>query len=131
MGRFLASGLIALAACARTEHVAADLQVDVLGALPEEPVLARLCVEAGVARTMGAADGRFALTGLEPVAGPRFTLQLLDAEGAVLGGAGPVALVEDWTEVEYLPCEGCAPCLGGAGPWPGEDAWILAARLIR
>lgn len=128
--RSLSAGLIlVLAGCARTTHTPVDLQLDVAAALPDEAAHVRVCVEGGVARTWGAKDGMYALTGLVPDAWPVVTVQALDGDLAVLGQAGPVDMDEDYVLTGYAPGSGDV-CIGGGGAAPeGDDTWVLGVRF--
>ena len=129
VGRGVAGLLLAVAACARTDYEPVDVQVDVEAPLPEDAAQVRLCVEGGVARTFGAADGIFALTGVRPEPVPVLEVQAMDGEDAILGAAGPVTLDTGYTSVPWAACDSCEPCIGGGDPAPEETAWVVGVRF--
>jgi len=114
--------------------VAVDLQVDVDAPLPDEAEWVRLCITDGVHEEFGAGDGRYALPGVE--ADPELTVQVLDEQRLIVGGAGPVLVDEDHHVVPYLElgCDGghpvCSACEGEGRPPPeGEPSWVLGLRF--
>ncbi len=106
-----------MGACARTEHTPVDLELDVDVALPDSASNVRICVTDGLARTFGAGDGRYALTGLDPQS-PEVTVDLLDPDGLVTGRVGPIVLDEPFVVASLDACDACEPCIGGGPPAP-------------
>ena len=122
--------LVALAGCARTEHVPVDLQVDVDAELPPDAEAVRFCVTDGVVRRFGAASGRYALTGLFADRDPEIVVDVVGADDEVLGRVGPIVVDEPYVVADYGACEGCARCEApGTMPPEGEPAWVLGLRF--
>lgn len=117
---------LALAACARTEHTPVDLELDVEVALPAAASNVRICETDGIARTFGAGDGRYALTGLTPVS-PEVTVDLLDGAGLVIGRVGPIVLEEPYVVASLDACDACPPCIGGGSA--AQDPAALGVRF--
>ena len=117
-------------ACARTEHVPVDVQVDVLAPLPDDAAWVRLCVTDGVDARFAATDGRFALTGLFPAGPHEVTADVLDASEAVFVRAGPVLVEDGYATVGLDACDACTPCAGsGDRPPEGQPSWVLGLRF--
>lgn len=121
-----ALALLALAACARTEHTPVDLELDVDVALPDAASNVRICETGGIARTFGPGDGRYALTGLTPEA-PEVTVDLLGGDGGVIGRVGPIVLDEPTVVASLDACDACPPCIGGGSA--AEDPAALGVRF--
>jgi hypothetical protein len=122
---------LTLAACARTEHVPVDLQVDVDAELPDGAEQVRLCISDGVARTFGAASGRYALTGLFPDGTFELTVDVFDAEESVFARVGPLLLEDFYTVADLDECEDCSACVGtGEAPPADAASWTLGARFL-
>ena len=122
--------LLAAVACSAVEYRDADLQLDLLGELPEEAESVRVCVGEVGEQDFGARiDGRFAVTGL-PVGVPLdVDVEVHDADGAVLERASVEGL-EGYAEAEPLSCEDCEPCTeDGAFAPAGGETWVLAVRF--
>jgi hypothetical protein len=119
--------VIALAACARTEHVAVDLELDILADLPVEADAVRICAADGPGRTFGAGDARYALTGLPD--DPEVTVDVLDASETVVARTGPLVLDAAFASAPLDACDDCAPCIGG-GP-PAADPLTLGVRFFQ
>lgn len=121
--------LLALFACARTDHTAVDLQLDIDGPPPDGTVAVRICVDDGPSRRFGVADGRFAVTGLAADGLPRVTVDALDADDRVLHRVGPVDLDAAWVAAAPADCDGCAPCVSGGAASPAP-ARVLGVRYL-
>ena len=122
----------AFCGCARTEHIPVDLELDVDATLPEGAAQVRICIEDGVERTFGAASGRYAVTGLFADRVSDVTIDVLDADAAVIAQAGPVEVDSDYTIADLQPCDGeCIDCAGtGDLPAVGEPSWTLGVRFL-
>lgn len=117
-------------ACSAVEYRDADLQLDLLGEVPEDAEQVRVCVADVGEQSFGARiDGRFAVTGLyanEPV---DVTIDLLDADAAVLARA-EAADLDGYAELESRQCEGCEVCSEADNFAPaGGETWVLAVRF--
>jgi hypothetical protein len=119
-----------LVACARQDYVPVDLQVDVEAELPPEADVVRFCVTDGVVRRIGAAAGRFAVTGLFPDRDPEIVVDVIDADEVVLGRVGPLVVDEPYVVADYETCDDCARCEApGTQPPEGAPSWTLGLRF--
>lgn len=130
VGRDVQLTFAVLLACARTAHVPVDLQLDVDGVLPDRAEAVRICVTDGPMREFGAADGAFALTGLEVDVSPEITADVLDEDRVMIARVGPVVADSAYTVATPVDCAGCTGCSSsGAVPPAGEPSWVLGLRF--
>ena len=139
------AGLFAyLAGCGVEEWRNADLQLDVLSALPDTAEQVRVCVDGAGVRELGAAAvGRFAVPGV-PMSRPAIvTVQVVvsggedtaDAQPQIIGQAGPVTLEADAPYAstaynDYTAGEGPSLCeVTGSFAEEEEESWLLAVRF--
>lgn len=119
-------------ACAAEQYDAADLQLDVLAALPAEAERARMCVTGVGIREEGAGNGRLAMTGLPVDAPAEVTVAILDKEGGLLGQSVPVTFDQDHP---YLTTDFSAPAAGtlctaeGSLATDVDHSWLLTIRF--
>ena len=119
-----------LLGCAREAYDRADLQIDVTAPLPAGAETLRMCVSDHGTLERGAGNGRMAVPGVRAGATVDVWVDIYDADGALLAGAGPAPLDGDtpWTTTPLLTAE--APCeAGGAIAPAGDDTWLLALRF--
>lgn len=136
MRRAAWGGLAVAMGCVEVRYQRADLQLDVLGAVPEGAASVRVCVRGVGQRVVGAReDGRLSFLGIPAGAPVDVTVDVLDSDGALLGqalapllsryAAAPLELCAD------TGSPGCAPCEGlGQLAAPGEPAWVLGVRFV-
>ncbi|HJN76428.1 MAG TPA: hypothetical protein QGF58_21045 [Myxococcota bacterium] len=117
-------------ACSAVEYRDADLQLDLLGDLPEEAEQIRVCVADVGEQTFGARlDGRFAVTGLYAEEAVDVTVDIVDVDDTMLERATVEGLT-DYAEVEPRDCEGCEGCAEVDDfAAAGGETWVLAVRF--
>lgn len=127
----IAGWLLLLAGCARETYDVADLQVDVTAPLPADAETLRLCVTGVGAMETGAGNGRAAFTGIPAAIPVEFALTVLDEEGGVLGGAGPVTVDASDPYATTPFREGAEPACTAEGERAaeGEPDQLLAVRF--
>jgi hypothetical protein len=148
----LPAALLLLGACTREQYRNADLQLDILGALPSHADRVRICVEDLRSRTVGAGGDRYAVPGL-PVGEPATVIvdALVEREG---GDSGLLDLItvarstqvtftgdDPWLETELevfaddaeqaWACNGCpTPCgVTATAAETEEESWLLTVRF--
>jgi hypothetical protein len=118
-----------LGACARVDYQPVDLQLDVLGALPDQAAMLHVCVEGAGEHTQGAGNGRGVFSGIPP--GPAVVrFDVLDEADGVLASAGPAT----FDGVGYLTTpllEGGEACLDDGAPVEaGAESQVLGFRVV-
>jgi hypothetical protein len=151
--------VLALAGCPAAEgYRNADLQVDILGALPEDATRVRTCVDGAGSRTEGAGPDRYAVPGLPTVRAAVVTVDVLAARTGtgpweedtggdavqVIARAGPVTVDAEvpWQETPLASfladgqdagadCPDCPGACEATGAFAGEEeeSWLLAVRF--
>ena len=118
------------AGCASEDYSPADLQLDVEAPVPDAAETLRVCVSGRGVHEQGAGNGRAAVTGLTADVPAEVQVQLLDADGTLLGQTSPVVLdgTTPWAAAPLSPADG--PCQADGAPAPeGTDTWLLAVRF--
>ena len=116
--------------CGGVDYRAADLQLDLVGELPEDVASVRICVEGVGARVMGARlAGTYSYPGLPVDAPLDITVNVLDEDGEVLLEAQAPAL-SGYREEELRECDPCSACqASGTAADPDGPSWLLALRF--
>lgn len=119
-----------LSGCGRETYDVADLQLDVLAALPSEAELIRVCVSDHGTLERGAGNGRVPFPGLRAGEAVLVSLDIYDGDGAFIASAGPAPL-DAAAPYGTTPLLGpAAPCVAnGALAREGADSWLLALRF--
>ncbi len=121
--------LFTLSACARVDYQPVDLQLDVLGELPEEAATLHVCVEGAGEHSQGAGNGRGVFFGI-PEGLVVVLIDVLDEQGAVLATAGPVAFEDGETYATTPLEEGGRVCHDDGDVVPeGEPSQVLGYRI--
>lgn len=123
--------ILALLACATPDYRAADLQLDIAAPLPEAAETLTVCVDGFGEYSAGAGNGRAAVAGLLVGESYPVTVDVYDADGVLLGTAGPTTLDEATPyAVAELGSPGIVPCAATGEVAPaGGESWILAIRF--
>ena len=131
MGPIMRAALLCcVSGCGSVEYRAVDLQLDILGSLPDATETLHVCVSAVGELTAGAGNGRVVYAGLPADTTTTVAVDFLDASGEVIGGAGPAAFEPgtDWMEQPQDPRkEGCT-AQGQTAP-DNEAGWVLGVRF--
>lgn len=152
-GPLLLIALLLLSSCTREEYRNADLQLDILGALPAHADRVRICVEDLRSRTVGAGGDRYAVPGL-PSGEPATVVVDALVEGAGAEDSGLVELITvarsaqvtlsadvPWLETELEvfadsteQAQACVDCPTACGTTATaaeteEESWLLTVRF--
>ncbi len=143
-------GIGCLAACTAEEYRNADLQLDILAALPSAGEQVRICVEGVGSHSVGAGGDRYGFAGVPISEQVQVTADVLVQEGddsglptmLAIARATDVALSAEfpYREVELeifssdgaLPCASCPVACDPEGSIAGEEeeSWLLAVRFM-
>jgi hypothetical protein len=131
--RFAAAALACgglLSGCAVETYDVADLQLDVAAPLPIGAETLHVCVTGVGMLDRGAGNGRMAFPGL-PVGDPaEVTVDVLDADGALLATAGPAVLDGDapWATTPLGDPQDACHTTGELAP-DEATSWLLVLRF--
>lgn len=127
--------LLALWGCHAERYQRVELQLDIRDPVPEGATTVRVCVAGVGQRSVGARqDGRLSFVAIPAGAPVDVRVDVLDAEGALLGQAWAPAL-DGYAAVDLDNCadSGSAECVlcraDGQLAAPGEAAWTLGVRF--
>ncbi len=119
-----------LGGCAAEEYDRTDLQFDVDAPLPAAAETLHVCVSGTGTLDLGAGLGRAAFTGILAGTGVTVTVNVLDADGVVLGEA--TGALDEATPYLSAPwVEGAAtPCTDPGRRAPDTaETWLLGVRF--
>lgn len=128
-----AAGAAALfSGCSEVDYVFGDWEFDVVAALPQDAEQMRICVDGVGVTTLGAGNGRAAVSGLPPEP-TTVRVEVYDADGIGLLATSWILVSDDEPTVSAPPADlGATPCAAsGEYAEPGSDDRILAVRFIQ
>lgn len=121
---------IALGGCARETYDVADLQLDVSAALPADAEVIRVCVSDHGTLERGAGNGRVPFPGLRAGEAVHVSLDIYDADEALIASAGPAPLDAAGPYGTTPLLAPGTPCVAnGALAREDADSWLLALRF--
>ncbi|MDP2314075.1 MAG: hypothetical protein Q8P41_14330 [Pseudomonadota bacterium] len=127
----LVSALCVASGCGRESYDVADLQLDVDAPLPADAEVIRVCVSDHGTLERGAGNGRVPFPGLRAGEPVEVSLDVYDADGALIASAGPAPLDADTPYTTTPLLEPGARCVAnGAIAAEGTDTWLLALRFL-
>ncbi len=129
-GGALAAVFGGLTGCASITYSPIDLQLDVVGAVPNDAQTIDMCVEGAGLLSEGAGNGRVMFAGLPADVATTVTLDFTDTSGAVIGGVGPVVFDVGTAWVQAPQDKRTTPCAADGQPVSSDEAsWVLGTRF--
>jgi hypothetical protein len=116
--------------CGAVDYRAIDLQLDIVGSLPDTTETLHVCVSEVGELSAGAGNGRVVYAGLPADTATTVTVDFLDASGAVIGGAGPAIFEPSaaWVEQPQDQRQDGCTAQGQTAP-DNETGWVLGVRF--
>ena len=116
---------VGLLGCAQTDYTPVDWLLEIDAALSPDAATVEICVEDGVVKRVGPADGRYAVVGLPRTREPVVQVTAFDLTGAPLGSTGWVQS-DEVAPFDVVPTD-CVP----GPPAPPDRAGVLGVRFVR
>jgi len=118
------------AGCGGVDYRPVDLQLDIVGSLPEATETLHLCVADVGELSAGAGNGRVVFAGLPADKPATITVDFLDEAGTIIGGAGPAVFEATTTWMEQPQDQRASGCTAQGSAVPEEAAgWVLGVRF--
>ncbi|MDP2309531.1 MAG: hypothetical protein Q8P18_26145 [Pseudomonadota bacterium] len=130
LATLMSLGALPLSACEREVYDVADLQLDVAALLPADAEVIRVCVSDHGTLERGAGNGRVPFPGLRAGESILVSLDIYNADGALIASAGPAPLDAAAPYATTPLLDPGAPCVAnGALAREDADSWLLALRF--